>query len=152
MKESMDINSILNAAIKREEEAYKFYKDVAERMDNKAVREAFQQFAEDELGHKDFLKNCLKDPSLLKNLPVPKDYKVAEATEAPLLSVDMKPADAMALAMKKEQEAAEFYLKLAKTAVNSQYQEAFRGLANMELDHKTRIEALFVGIGYPEVF
>jgi rubrerythrin len=152
MKESTNINPILNAAIKREEEAYRFYKDVAERTNNKAVRETFQQLAEDELGHKDFLKSCLNDSSLLKKLPVPKDYKVAEATEAPLLSVGMKPADAMALAMKKEQESAELYLKLAKTAVDSKYQETFRGLANMELGHKTRIEALFVNIGYPEVF
>lgn len=152
MKESMSINSILNVAVKREEEAHKFYQDVAERMSNKAVKEAFQQFAKDELGHKEFLKNCLKDPSLLQKLPVPKDYKVAEATEEVALSVDMKPAEAMALAMKKEQGAADFYRKIAKTADDSKYKETFLGLANMELGHKAKMEALFVDIGYPEVF
>ncbi len=152
MKESMDIDAILNAAVKREEEAYKFYKKVAERMSNKTVKEAFQQLSGDELGHKDFLKNCLKDPGLLKKLPVPEDYKVAEATKLPPLSIDMKPADAMALAMKKEQGSVEFYTKLAKTATDAKYKETFQSLANMELGHKTRIESLFVNIGYPEVF
>ncbi len=83
---------------------------------------------------------------------MPVDYRVAEATETPLLSMEMKPSEAIALAMKKEQESAEFYLKLAKSAVDSKLQEIFRGLVNMELGHKTRIEELFVDIGYPEVW
>ena len=152
MGQSMNISSILDAAVEREEEAYKFYKDVAERAKPRAVKDAFQELARDELGHRDFLKNCQKDPSLLNKLPVPKDYKVAEATESPRLSVDMKLVDAIALAMKREQEAAEFYQKLAKTAADSKYQETFRGLATMELGHKTRIEALFMDMGYPEVW
>lgn len=152
MSEAKGINEILNIAIGREEEAYSFYKDVAERTDNPAVRDTFRKFAGDELGHKDFLMKCLKDSSLLKKIAVPKDYKVAEATEAPRLSIDMKPAEALALAMKKEQEAAEFYRKLNKSAVDPKYKEIFQNLVNMELGHKARIEALFVDIGYPEVF
>ncbi len=152
MAKPMNIDAILNTAIAREEESYKFYKDVSDKAKNKAVKDAFKELAGDELGHKDFLKNCLKDPSLLKKLPVPKDYKVAEATELPKLSIDMKLADAIALAMKKEQGAAEFYQKLAKTAADSKYKETFLGLANMEIGHKTRIEDLFMTIGYAEVY
>ncbi len=146
------INAILNTAIGREEEAYKFYKDVAERTDNPTVKETFLKFAGEELGHRDFLRECQKDSSLLKKVTMPKDYKVAEATETPLLSIDMKPAEALALAMKKEQQAAEFYKKLAKAAVDPKYKETFQSLANMELGHKARIEDLFVNIGYPEAF
>jgi rubrerythrin len=46
----MNIKSILNDAIMREEESHKFYTDVAERLSNLVAREAFQQFAIDELG------------------------------------------------------------------------------------------------------
>ncbi len=152
MKESIDIQNVLNGAIRREEEAYQFYHDVAGRMSNRAVNESFQKLADDELEHKKFLQICLRDPDLLKKLPVPQDYRVAETTGAPLLSIDMKPAEAMALAMKKEQWSVEFYLNLAENALNREYREAFRELANMELGHKTKIENLFVNIGYPEVF
>ena len=152
MKDSKDIKNILNDAIRREEEAYQFYQDVTGRMSSKEVNETFQKLAEDELEHKKFLQNCLDDPSLLKKLPVPPDYKVAEATVAPLLSFDMKPAEAMALAMKKEQRSVEFYLNLAENALDPDYRQAFRELANMELRHKTEIEDLFVNIGYPEKF
>jgi bifunctional DNase/RNase len=36
---------------------------------------------------------------------MPPDYKVAESVELPEITIDMKPADAIALAMKKEQQA-----------------------------------------------
>jgi rubrerythrin len=54
--------------------------------------------------------------------------------------------------MKKEQRSVEFYLNLAENALDPDYRQAFRELANMELRHKTEIEDLFVNIGYPEKF
>ena len=152
MAKPMDLSAILDLAIQREEEAYRFYGDVAKRMKNAAVKEAFTQLAKDELGHKAFLQGCLKDPKILGKLPVPADYKIAEATSDPELSVDMKPAAAMALAMKKEQSAAEFYQGLARAATDAALKATFEGLAKMELGHKVRIEEMFVNVGYPEVF
>jgi len=147
-----DIKSILEAAIGREEEAFRFYADVADRMTNPAVKEIFGQLSQDELGHKTFLQAALKDDQIIAKLPVPADYKVAEATEEPALSIDMKPADALALAMKREQESAEFYRGLAQSASDATLGAMFENLALMELGHKTRLEHMFVDIGYPEVF
>ncbi len=152
MKDSVNVNAILNSAIEREEESYAFYSDVARRMHDQAIKDTFQELAKDELGHKDFIKKCMKDQNLLRNLPVPQDWKLAEATEGPVLSVQMKPKDAIALAMKKEQGAAEFYSKLAAGAVDSKYRETFKGLATMELGHKAHLESIFVDIGFPEVW
>jgi rubrerythrin len=42
-----------------------------------------------------------------------RDYKVAETVDEPELSMDMKPADAFALAMKKEEEAMKQYTEMA---------------------------------------
>ena len=152
MKEAKSVNAILNIAIEREDESYAFYSDVAKQVHDKAVKDAFQQLAKDELGHKEFIKKCLKDPDLLKNIPTTQDYKLAEATDAQTLSVSMKPKDAIALAMKKEQGAAEFYSKLAAAAVDPKYRQTFLGLAKMEVGHKARLESIFVDIGYPEVW
>ncbi len=150
--DSVDITGILEAAICSEEEAYEFYTQVAERAANPVVRQTFAELAGDELGHKVFLQGCLKDECMLKEFPVGPDYKVAEATPLPDLSIDMTPADALALAMKKEEQAAREYEALAAIAPNADARKVFENLSRMEIGHKTRIENLFVDIGYPEVF
>ena len=58
----------------------------------------------------------MKLDSDIKTMP---DYKVAETVDMPRLSLDMKPAEAIALAMKKEEEAMRMYLSLANHAENS---------------------------------
>jgi rubrerythrin len=146
------INALLAVAIKREEEAFAFYSGVKDRMENPAIRDAFAQLAQDELGHKQFLLKCKEDPNLLSKLSAPPDYRVAEATPEPELSIRMKPAEAIALAMKKEQHAADFYRGLAAQASDPVYRDMLNGLSRMELNHKSKLESLFVDIGYPEVF
>ena len=129
MSDSYDITAILKAAIRNEEDAYDFYTEVAERATNPVVRQTFAELAGDELGHKVFLTSCLKDTCMLEDFPVGPDYKVAEATPLPDLSVDMTPADALALAMKKEEQAARGYEALAKEAPDADRKKVFEKLA-----------------------
>lgn len=144
--------SIIETAIRREIEAYEFYRAVADKTTDAAVKEIFATLAQEEQAHREFLRNCLDDTNILKKLPVPPDYKVAEAAAEPDLSPSMKPAEAIALAMKKEQSSYELYTRLAEHAADPAYKEIFAGLAKMELQHKTQLEDLYVNIGYPEVF
>ena len=148
----MNVNTIIEGAIASEVEAHEFYAKVSERSTNASVKRTFAELAADELSHKRFLEGCRIDPTQLKKIQTGPDYKVAEATALPDLSIDMKPADALALAMKKEEQAARFYEGLAKTATDAVTRSMFENLARMEIGHKTRIEDLFVNIGYPEVF
>ncbi|MCU0857206.1 MAG: ferritin family protein [Pontiellaceae bacterium] len=147
------IQNILQAAVRREEEANEFYTRMAARCKDAFVRQLFTQLAGDELGHKAFLLGCLNDPDLLKKLSVPVDCKVAEATPAvDGADANLKAADAVALAMKREQSAVEHYQQLAASAQSDDYRRAFEGLANMELNHKKKLEDAFINVGYPEVF
>ncbi len=151
--DKMELQRLFSIAIKREIEAYEFYKNVAQRVKNDDVRNVFLELAEQELGHKELLEKYQYDPTLeMKFESPPIDYKVAEATELPKLSMDMKPADAIALAMKKEQQAVEFYRALADGTKDAGLKKAFTSLSEMELGHKARLENVFVEIGYPEVF
>lgn len=150
---SMEIEKLFSTAIGREIEANEFYREVARRTQNQDVKRVFEDLAKEELGHMEFLEGMKSDPTRLMTIDPPKaDYKIAEATKLPALSIDMKPADAIALAMKKEQEAVEFYKRLASYAKDNQIKKMFENLANMELRHKHRLENVFVEIGYPEVF
>ncbi|MFH1830317.1 MAG: ferritin family protein [Pseudomonadota bacterium] len=151
--DKMELQRLFSIAINREVEAHQFYKNVAQRVENEEVKKVFLELAEQEMSHKELLEKYQYDPTLEMKFEAPDiDYKVAEATELPKLSIDMKPADAIALAMKKEQQAMEFYLALAKGTKDEGLKKAFKTLAHMELEHKTRLEIVFVEIGYPEVF
>jgi len=46
----------------------------------------------------------------------------------------------------------EFYRGLAQSATDATLSAMFENLARMELGHKTRLETMFVDVGYPEVF
>ncbi len=143
---------ILEDAIEREIDAQKFYRDVAGRMQNSFLKELFTDFAAEEKKHEDILSGFLE--AVPESLPFDenRDYKVAETVERPEVSDRMNPADAFALAMKKEEEAMNQYTVLADGCTDPEQERVFRSLAAMERDHKFKIERACVDIGYPEVW
>lgn len=151
--DKIELEKIFSIAVGREVEAHEFYKEVEKRVDDESVKAVFKQLAREELEHMELLEKLKADPSMpMKFETPPKDFKVADATDLPELGIDMKPADAIALAMKKEQQAMDFYRTLADAAGEAELKNIFRSLADMELGHKQRLENVFVEIGYPETF
>lgn len=143
---------ILEDAIEREIDAQQFYRDAAGRMQDGFLKELFTEFAAEEKKHEHILSGFLD--SMPKALPFKehRDYKVAETVGRPEVSDRMKPADAFALAMKKEEEAMNQYTVLADGCTDPEQERVFRSLAAMEREHKFRMERAFVDIGYPEVW
>lgn len=151
--DKMELANIFSVAIKREIKAHEFYKDVAAKVSNDDVKKVFEQLAKEELTHMETLEKLKNDPSVpMKFTPPPKDVKLAEAAEVEAPTLDMKPKDAIGLAMKKELEAVNFYRGLSSSATDASIKAIFDNLVNMELAHKARLESVFVEIGYPEVF
>ncbi len=144
--------SILNAAIDGEIEAYEFYRQLSGRISQPHLQEMFDSFAQEELKHRRILEKFRDDDKALLAFGKVPDLKVAETVETPKLSMEMKPADAIALAMKKEQAAMEHYTKLAQACEDDGQREIFEQLAAMERQHKYKMEQAFVDIGYPEVW
>ncbi len=150
---SQEVEAIFAIATQRELEANAFYARVARSAKDPDVKRVFSQLADEEMGHFELLEKFRSDPTLPMKLQAPeKDYRLAEATELPPFSDDMKPQEAIALAMKKEQQAVEFYRGLSAQATDPALKDIFDNLANMELGHKHRLENVFVDIGYPEAF
>ena len=79
------------------------------------------------------------------------DFKVSETVDLPRLSIDMKPLDAVALVMKKE-EAIKIYSKLATFTSDSEKQRIYYELAQIGEKHKSRMEALYTNTAFPEVW
>jgi rubrerythrin len=147
-----EFNKIISDAINNEEEAYLFYRDVAKETNDKNISSIFEDFAKDELSHKVLLKGYLTGAVNALKFDSTADYKVAESVDKPKLSIDMKPADAIALAMKNEEEAMNMYNEFAAISIDVEQKEAFLGLARMEQGHKAKLEDLYVGTAFTEVW
>ena len=143
---------IIEFAIAGEIEAQEFYKVAANKINDPYFKEMFEQFAKDEKGHEKILKGILSKDTINEYFNESTDYKVAETVDTPKLSTDMKPADAIALAMKKEEEAMKQYTDLAEACLDPGQKKVFLDLAAMERGHKLKMEKAFVNIGYTEVW
>ncbi len=138
--------------MQNEVEAQKFYEDVAAKMSNPQLKEMFAEFAVEEQRHREILKQIFTSNRIDDYFDARHDYHVSEEIDAPPLSTDMKPADAIALAMKKEEEAMVQYTQMAESCPEPEKKRVFLDLVAMEQGHKQRMENAFVDIGFPEVW
>jgi rubrerythrin len=144
--------AILDRAIDSEIEASRFYAHVAEMTTNTYLKEMFGNFSQEEQKHRRILEGFRSDPETAIHFEKVADFGLSETMAEPTLSADMKPADAIALAMKKEESAMRQYTGLADACNDGSQRKVFLELAAMEREHKTKLEAAFVDIGYPEVW
>lgn len=152
MKSEQTLDAIFAMAIDREEAANLFYTELARRVRNRSVKETFETLAKEELSHRALLQTLQADPQLGAKIKSVSDFQVAESEAAPDVRPDMPLRDAVALAMKKEQQAVALYRGLSLSATDAATRALFENLTNMELGHKSKLEAVFVDIGYAEVF
>lgn len=151
----MDISQykeVISSAIRNEIEAQEFYENVAQVVSDPYLKEMFNNFVEEEKKHEHILDKILTDAHIQTYFSSPIDTHVSETIKRPPLSLDMTPSDAIALAMKKEEDAMNEYMRLAEACSDSERKAVFLDLAEMERGHKAKMEAAFVDIGYPEVW
>jgi rubrerythrin len=136
--EKTTLDEILDFAIAEEAASNKFYTRLAARMDNDAMRRAFEDFANEELAHKAKLEGIKKGGSLAAG-PVA-DLKIADYVVEVRPRPDMDYQDALILAMKKEKAAFRLYNALAATTDDRTLRDTFLSLAQEEAKHKLRFE------------
>jgi len=146
-----EYKKILAMAIANEIAARDFYKSICEKTKDNNLKHIFAELAEEEQKHQAFLEGYLTGEKPLHFAKIT-DYKVAETVGKPKPSIDMKPADAIGLAMKEEEEAMRMYQGLANASTTSDQKEMFLALANMERAHKVKLEELYTTMAYPEVW
>jgi rubrerythrin len=147
-----EYKDIIKQAIANEVEARKFYDDAAKTLTDPHLKKLFTTLAEEEKTHRDILTKIYTSNTMDRYFSESRDYKVAETVDEPELSMTMKPADAFALAMKKEEAAMKQYTEMAEMCDDDGKRQVFLDLAAMERDHKLKMESAFIDIGYPEVW
>jgi len=146
-----DYKKVISMAVGNEIEAYNFYKAAGEKLENANLKSIFSDLAAEEKKHQDYLQGLLTQAKPMK-FDENADYKIAETVDKPALSISMKPADAMALAMKNEEEAMAMYAELAKASADKEQKEMFESLSRMEQGHKVRLEGIYSDMAYVEVW
>jgi rubrerythrin len=134
------VDEILDFAIGKEEEAVRFYSDLASRMTRPGMRTLFEDFAREEQGHKAKL-TAIKQGKLLASAAA----KVLDLKIGDYL-VDVDPGGeidyqrALILAMKAEKAAYRLYSDLAARTEDSVLRGTLLACAQEEANHKLRFE------------
>ncbi|MCD6585172.1 MAG: ferritin family protein [Desulfobacteraceae bacterium] len=137
---------VISFAVMREEESYKFYKNLAETTTDPFLQPLFSEFAREELQHKKMLLTI--DASALEKMferiiEKQDDLGIAKKLENVAPNPEMAFADALVLAMKREDKAFELYSLLAEISDDDDLSVLFLGLAKEEEQHRTKIEKTY---------
>jgi rubrerythrin len=143
-------DKIMLESIAAEIAARDFYKKAADRIADPATRDMFLSLSADEEKHREILETFRFNPVAKIEFEKVTDFKVAETEQIPDMTFDMSPAEALQIAIKKEQEAMEIYQRFADQCEDAEIKKLYAELAAMERGHKARIEDLFVNTAYPE--
>lgn len=140
MKTFQDVNEILDFAIENEQNAADFYFKLSESTKDKSIRQTFEQYAHEEIGHKEKLLKLKKEGIFRMEKQHILDMRVADYVVRKPVSDEMSYQDALILAMKREKAAYRLYMKLASQTTDGQLKELFLGLAQEEAKHKMAFE------------
>lgn len=148
----LQLSEVLDKAIQREEEAYQFYMDILNEIEDKSVKQAIEWVAGEEQKHKDFLVNYREgrygSDSLRMSDVV--HYKIAEHQEEPEIAKDMRREDVFLVASHRELKSYNFYIELAELHPRGDTKEMLIKIANEELKHKEKMEYLYVNTAFPQ--
>ncbi len=140
MKQWQSVDDVLDFAIEREQEAADFYAELAGNMERAYMKEVFQGFAREEMGHKARLTAIKEGKLLAASAKQVVDLKIGDYLVAHEPTENMQYQDALILAMKKEKAAFRLYHDLANNVDDASLRETFFSLAQEEAKHKLRFE------------
>lgn len=135
------IDKVLDFAIQKEQEASDLYNMLAGRMEKKPMKQIFEQFALEEMGHKAKIES-IKKGKMEFSPPTQKilDLKIGDHLADVPMDENLDYQQALIIAMKAEKAAFRLYSDLAAMADDENIKQTFLGLAQEEAKHKLRFE------------
>ena len=141
MKKFASSDEILDFAISEEEAAAKFYRSLAQKMEHAWMQQVFEDFAEEEEGHKAKLLSVKEGKLLISAEAKVMDLKIGDyLIEVGPNSEELDYQHALIVAMKKEKAAFKLYSDLAAVTDNGALRQLLLSLAQEEAKHKLRFE------------
>ena len=135
------LDEILDFAIKDELRAANLYADLAKRSRNKEIKRVFEQFSQEELGHKKKLERMKSGDEIVVPDEKIQDLKIGDyLVEVSTSRDDLSYQDALIIAMKEEKAAFKLYSDLAALTDIDSARDVLLLLAQEEARHKLRFE------------
>lgn len=143
-----NFDGILDFAIVKEQEAADFYSMVSKHEEFSGSKDMFEEFAKEELKHKQMLENIKKTGSVDESL---KEYRFKWITDIKrsdyLIDIEFHPGmnyrEVLHLAMKREEKALKFYSDLREKAEDDDAKKLFNVLCQEEAKHKLSLESIY---------
>ncbi len=134
------VDEILDFAIEKEQQAADFYTSLSGKVEFKNVKEVFESFAKEEMGHKAKLQAVKGGKPLLSSESQILDLKIGDNLTEIELNDALTYQEALIVAMKAEKAAYRLYNQLAQGTSDAGLKGLFLGLAQEEAKHKLRFE------------
>ena len=148
---STELEAIIKSAITQEEMSHAFYRRLAGLVSHPETKDTLEYLAKEELEHKAFLQSCFT-PHGCTLAGEAHNVHLAEMLEAPEMSGDLSPKEALVIAAKREEGAYHFYQALAALQPPGEVQAFLNKMAKVELQHKEKVEYLYDNAAFPEVW
>ncbi len=150
--ENKSLESIIDKAIKREEEAYDFYTGLLSRVTDTIALDALKFLAAEEKKHKEFLVSYRGGGYQSNGLRMTDvvDYKIAQYVDSPDIQKDLESKDVYLVAAHRELNSYNFYKELAGIQPAGEVREMLLKMANEELKHKEKVEYLYSNTAFPQ--
>jgi len=146
------MKTVIERAIKNEEDAYQFYTNLQAMVDDAEAKETLGFLASEEVKHKEFLIRYLEgrvDGTQLA-MDDPVDYRIAQYVTKPDIEKDMTTAEVYIVAAHREWNAHQFYMGLAEIQPEGELRDLLLNFANQELRHKEKVEYLYSNTAFPQ--
>jgi rubrerythrin len=134
------VDAVLDYAIEKEQDAHDFYIQIAGKMSRPYMKEVFEGFAKEELGHKRKIEGIKSGKLMLSAEKQVMDLKIGDHLVDVDTSGDMDYQQALIVAMKAEKNAFILYNDLASATDSADLRNTFLALAQEEAKHKLRFE------------
>ncbi|MBU4316731.1 MAG: ferritin family protein [Proteobacteria bacterium] len=151
MPEKM-LSEVIDTAIQREQDAYFFYRDIMDLVQDAQVKDTLEWIANEEIKHRKFLVDYRngKFGATALRMTQAVSYKIAEHLDEPEISKEMKSEDVYLTAAHREMKSHAFYSELAKLHEGSEIGDILIRMANEELKHKEKVEYLYSNTAFPQ--
>ena len=134
------VEEVLDFAIKKEEEAVKFYSDLAQKSSIAQMKDVFKSFSKEEAGHKEKLLAIKKGKRLAISPGKIMDLKIADLMTDVEPGPDLSYQQALVVAMKREKGSFKLYKDLALQTEDDGVRGTLLILAQEEAKHKLWFE------------
>jgi len=133
------VEQVLEYAIARERVAFDFYSQLAAWVRRPEIKERLQEFAQQEQQHREKLETVKAGEAMSEDDDI-EGVVLGEVDEEVRLDQYMNYAAVLMLAMKREKEAYELYMRLAENTEIEALKHIFLELAQEEASHKLWLE------------